>query len=344
MRWSCLTWSGLAAMLLAAPSWLQAQSSPPSEVNVETFDCRTLAAADERDSPPPAAALFERSLWASHCYLFDARAVRISADGVRTLALSHGVEAGIETESARFLDGPPLTIEKRGNVGERARRGLLDFSAGMPPGGLVEQVGQQYRLQPADLERVAGRPAWRLDIEPEDALRYGYRLWLDRQTSLPLKREIIGVDGRILETFQITELQSPSLYQGALRLDDGGEPSASPWQPDWLPSGFEAQPTPPDGPGKTARVEHRLYSDGLASISLFVEPVAEDRRPLLSGMHRLGISYAAVRHVMRQGRPMQILVLGEAPPEVLARIAARVTWHEGVDGEQSSRDSDEAGS
>ncbi|WP_425517764.1 MucB/RseB C-terminal domain-containing protein [Salinicola acroporae] len=71
-----------------------------------------------------------------------------------------------------------------------------------------------------------------------------------------------------------------------------------------------------------------MYSDGLTSISLFVEPLAGDRRPLLAGIHRLGISYAAVRHVIHQGTPMQVLVLGEAPAEVLARIASSVTWEE----------------
>lgn len=316
----------------------QAQSLPEARAVPETFDCRDLTvgqavALDQGNVAPEA--LFLRSLWASHCYNFSARAVRISFDGVRTLALNHRIENGIETEAARFLDGPPVSVRKQGSVGQHAS-GSLDFTAGVAPEALTRQIAEHYELQPMELERIAGRPAWRLDIEPQDGLRYGYRLWLDRETSLPLKREMIGVDGQILETFQITDLQDPSLYTDTLRLGLGLPPIDSPWHAQWLPAGFIAQPTPPDGPGRDTRVEHRLYSDGLASISMFVEPISDARRALLPGVHRLGISYAAVRHVVHEGSPMQVLVLGEAPPEVLARIATRVTWDADVSATDSA--------
>ncbi|WP_110600062.1 MucB/RseB C-terminal domain-containing protein [Salinicola lusitanus] len=322
---------GAAAICLGTlPGVALAQGEAPSAA--ESFDCRQLAS--ESDDPAPKA-LFQRSLWASHCYNFQARAVRIGYDGVRTLSLIHRVEDGVETEIARFLDGPPVAVRKQGSVGQGSSQTALDFTAGVAPGALTAQVAAHYQLQPMELERIAGRSAWRLDIEPQDAFRYGFRLWLDSETSLPLKREMIGVDGQILETFQITELQTPSLYPHTLRLGPGQSPGDSPWQAQWLPDGFTPQPIPPDSPRQNARADHRMYSDGLTSISLFVEPLAGDRRPLLAGIHRLGISYAAVRHVIHQGRPMQILVLGEAPAEVLARIASSVTWGEGDDRGES---------
>jgi len=247
--------------------------------------------------------------------------------------LTHGVEQGVETEVARFLDGPPVAVKKRGSVNRDATQGTQDFTAGIAPGALTRQITGHYEFHPMELERIAGRSAWRLDIEPQDELRYGYRLWLDRETSLPLKREMIGLDGQILETFQITDLQAPTLYTGTLRLGPGKRSPEPPWHAPWLPAGFTMQPTPPDNPGQSARIEHQLYSDGLASISLFVEPIVSDHRALLPGLHRLGISYAAVRHVTHEGRPMQILVLGEAPAEVLARIATQVVWREGDEAE-----------
>lgn len=322
MSWFSLRIAALATLGLSAAA--QAQSPVAEPASPETFDCRDLTAGDGDDVAPRS--LFLRSLWASHCYNFSARAVRISFDGVRTLALTHGVEAGVETETARFLDGPPVAMEKRGRVGESANTGAMGFSAGIAPGALTQKIVDHYELQPLALERIAGRAAWRLDMEPQDDLRYGYRLWLDRETSLPLKREMIGVDGRIIETFQITDLREPTLYAGTLQLGPGQQPDALPWQARWLPDGFTAQPIPPDSPGRRARVGHQLYSDGLSSISLFVEPITDNRRPLLAGIHRLGISYAVVRHMTHQGRPMQILVLGEAPAEVLTRIASGVTW------------------
>ncbi|WP_110655970.1 MucB/RseB C-terminal domain-containing protein [Salinicola halimionae] len=331
-------WASWAAALsvLAASAGVPPQSFADDRAAPETFDCRDLASAGDGDITPEA--LFQRSLWASHCYNFGARAVRISFDGVRTLALTHSVEDGIETESARFLDGPPIAVEKRGRVGQDTKNGALGFSAGIAPAALAEQIAAHYELQPMALERIAGRPAWRLDVEPQDGLRYGYRLWLDRQTALPLKREMIDIDGRILETFQITDLQEPTLYSSTLRLGPGPSPPGSPWHAQWLPAGFTVQPIPPDSPDQSARVEHRLYSDGLTSVSLFVEPMANDRPALLAGIHRLGISYAAVRHVIHQGRPMQILVLGEAPAEVLARIASSVAWNDGKSASDTAAD------
>lgn len=325
---------GMAAWLaLAVAGSAQAQSQATANgAATETFDCGELASPQGQSTQVSPESLFERSLWASHCYDFSARAVRISFDGVRTLALRHRIDDGVETETARFLDGPPVTIEKRDGVKrEASRQGASDFTEGIAPQQLIDHVTHHYRLQPMALERIAGRPAWRLDIEPQDSLRYGYRLWLDRDTGLPLKREMIGVDGQIMETLQITDLQNPSLYQGSLRLGLGETLSPSPWRAGWLPDGFVAQPVPVESPDKSARAEHRLYSDGLTSISLFVEPITSDRRPLLTGIHRLGVSFAAVRHVSQRGRPMQILVLGEAPAEVLARIAAQVTWKENVE-------------
>ncbi|MDH4573057.1 sigma-E factor regulatory protein RseB domain-containing protein [Salinicola acroporae] len=192
---------GVAAICLGTlPGVALAQAA------AESFDCRDLASTS--DDPAPRA-LFQRSLWASHCYNFQARAVRISYDGVRTLSLIHRVEDGVETEIARFLDGPPVAVRKEGSVGQDSSQGALDFTAGIAPGALTAQIAAHYELQPMELERIAGRSAWRLDIEPQDALRFGYRLWLDSETSLPLKREMIGVDGQILETFQITDLQPP---------------------------------------------------------------------------------------------------------------------------------------
>ncbi|MGM8849196.1 MucB/RseB C-terminal domain-containing protein [Salinicola halophyticus] len=318
-------WAAVFAVV-AASAAIPASSLADDRTGQETFDCGNLGAGSDSDVSPDA--LFQRSLWASHCYNFGARAVRISFDGVRTLALTHSVEDGVETESARFLDGPPIAVEKRGSVGQGSKKSALGFSAGVAPAELTRQIVGHYELQPMALERIAGRPAWRLDVEPQDGLRYGYRLWLDRETALPLKREMIGIDGQILETFQITDLQKPKLYAGTLRLGPGLQPADSPWHAQWLPAGFTAQPIPPESPDQSARVEHRLYSDGLTSISLFVEPMANDRRALLAGIHRLGISYGAVRHVIHQGRPMQILVLGEAPAEVLARIASSVAWND----------------
>ncbi|MCE8027854.1 negative regulator for alginate biosynthesis MucB [Halomonas daqingensis] len=311
------------ALLLAYGAAAIAQTSN-EPTDTERFDCQQLAEWERPDSPLE---WFERSLWAGHCHVFQARAVRIGIDGVRTLALSRDIQDGIEREVARFLDGPPVFFERRGHIGR------MSWSNGEPevpasPAGMARHIEQYYRLSMGSDERIANRSAVRLDIEPLDGLRFGHRLWLDEHTALPLKRELIDDRGRVVETFQLTELQPPQLYQGGVVLDTSRTPPQQAWRAGWLPNGFLDQPVDTQTDQHDPEVGHRIYSDGLSTLSLFVEPIEEGRERLIPGLHRLGISLAVVRHVVADGRPMQVVAMGELPPRVLAQVAESLTWRE----------------
>ncbi|WP_111412331.1 MucB/RseB C-terminal domain-containing protein [Billgrantia lactosivorans] len=294
------------------------------QADAERFDCRQLADWDQPESPLE---WFERSLWANHCLVFQARAVRIGIDGVRTLALSRDIRDGVEREVARFLDGPPVIFERSGGI-SRMSWSSADDEAPASPEGIARHVDQFYRLSLGNDERIANRSAVRLDIEPLDGMRFGQRLWLDAQTSLPLKRELIDDRGRVVETFQLTELQSPRLHEGGVLLDDYHEAPEPSWHPAWLPEGFVDQPADSDAEDPDRAVEHRIYSDGLSTLSLFVEPIEEGHERLIPGLHRLGISLAVVRHVVADERPHQVVVMGELPPRVLVQVAESLTWRE----------------
>lgn len=298
------------------------------------FDCTVL---DGVAAPDSAEGWFEYSLWANHCYVFHARAVRISSDGVRTLALSHEVEDGVEREVAQFLDGPPLVFERRGRIG---RGGWAEEGSEVPasPTAIMTHLSDHYRLSLDGEERIAGRHAVRLDIEPLDSMRYGHRLWLDRATALPLKQLLVDGNGRVLETFQITDLERAALHDGHVRLDELRQAPPDPWVPGWLPPGYAPQPVSTRSSVHDDAVGHRLFSDGLSSLSLFIEPLDDDGKVLTPGVHRLGISYAAVHHDDVGGQPMQIVAMGELPPQVLLRIVEHIEWHPerlAVDGGES---------
>ncbi|WFM72694.1 MucB/RseB C-terminal domain-containing protein [Halomonas sp. CKK8] len=316
----------LAAALLTLSSGVLAQpgTDPDQE---ERFDCRSLA---EREPPETALGWLERSLWANHCYEFQARAVRIGGDGVRSLALSHDVVEGVEREVARFLDGPAVVFERRGRIG-RLSWAEGDAPAPASPAGIAEHLEGLYRLQLSGEERLANRNTTRLDIEPLDGMRYGHRFWLDSATGLPLKHILLDEQGRVVETFQITELRQPQLHQGEISLDRRRARPQDPWHPAWLPAGFIPQPVETRSARHDDDIGHRVYSDGLATLSLFVEPV-EGPDQLIPGMHRLGVSHAAVRHRELGGRTRQVVVMGELPPGVLLRVADSVEWQEGDEG------------
>ncbi len=313
----------ILALTLGVPALAQeGQELDESWSDAEGYDCQRL---DNQPIPEAAIDWFERSLWANHCYIFQARAVRISSDGVRTLALSHDVQDGVEREVARFLDGPPVVFERRGRIGRAGWSGEGGQVTASPT-AIVEHIEKHYRLSLGGEERIAGRRTVRLDIEPLDEMRYGHRMWLDKRSALPLKQVLLNADNRVLETFQLTELDPPSLHQGRVNLDEMRSPPTTPWRPGWLPDGFTVQPVKTTSHIHDVNVGHRLFSDGLSSISLFVEPI-DGQHPLLAqGMHRLGISFAAVRHVELAGKPLQVVVMGETPPQVLQRVAEAVEW------------------
>lgn len=309
---AALCLSGLANTVIAASK--------------DSFDCRQLT---ENATPESPLDWLEQSVMASQCYAFRARAIRISPEGVRTLALTHEIHDGVVREVTSYLDGPAVIYERYGRLG---RNGImLRRSANSSPTHALQGIEHHYRLTLGSEERVAGRPSMRLDIEPRDKLRYGHRLWLDVATGLPLKQNLIGNGGQTLETFQMTELIEPTLYSQEVALEPPKDMPTGPWQPGWLPAGYASVPLPPS-PGFSGKtMSHRLYSDGLSSFSLFVQPLANEHEALLPGIHRLGISFAAVRYVHLENHTLQVVVLGELPPGVLYRIASRLQYKNDAD-------------
>jgi len=310
-----LTFSALLAMAWPMTSALAADEA------ADGYDCQRLL---EQSAPTTASEWFDRSLWANHCYEFKARAVRIGSDGVRTLALTHNIRDGVEHEVARFLDGDPVIFERRGRIG-RGGWASGDAKAPASPQAIMAKLGDHYRLSLGGEERIAGRAAVRLDIEPLDDMRFGQRLWLDKMTALPLKQMLLDTQGRVLETFQITDIEHPSVFEGRIEMDRVRTPPNDAWQPGWLPPGFVPQPVATADARHADAVHHRLYSDGLSSLSMFVEPLDPERPALAPGLHRLGISYAAVRHMVLGGQPMQVVAMGELPPDVLIRVVEQVS-------------------
>jgi sigma-E factor negative regulatory protein RseB len=87
----------------------------------------------------------------------------------------------------------------------------------------------------------------------------------------------------------------------------------------WLPPGF----TPLQTPGESRVLS---YSDGLAVLSIFVEPEPESAARV-EGQARQGATSAYSRTLRAPGRRSYVVtVLGEVPRATVAKVAAAVTW------------------
>ncbi|MBZ5486749.1 MucB/RseB C-terminal domain-containing protein [Halomonas aquamarina] len=285
--------------------------------------CREDTQADSSESP---IRWLERSLQASHCYTFQARAVAINSIDVRTLALSHRIQDGVRQQVVQQLDGPSVSVERRSRVGQLAWVTPNAQGEAFPSlQSWVEHTTQYYDVGLENGARVAGRDAVKLRFEPKDHERYTHEWWLDDATGLLLKHVLSDPTGRILETFQVTQLHEPERYTGDITVTSVQEAPEPAWHPAWLPKGFVAQPVAfADG-----EPHQRLYSDGLATISLFAEPQDEAQQPrqgLNSGVHQIGVSSVVIEEHAQGDQRWQLVGVGELPPSLLQRVVHSVEF------------------
>lgn len=284
-----------------------------------SYECASATQA----TPNTAIQWLERGLWASHCYAFQARAVAIDAISVRTLALSHRIQDGIRQQVVQYLDGPAVSIERRSPVGRLAWTEENSNGELPSPARWADHLEQYYTIEFEENARVAGRDAVKLSFTPQDQWRFSHEWWLDLDTGLLLKHVLNDQQGRTLESFQITQLQSPQKYTGSVFVEAPKVALNTPWRTTWLPDGFITQPITFSNDG----VHQRVYSDGLATVSIFVEPFSlEQENELREGVQQLGVSAVAIEHYVTEEGRWQLVAIGEMPVTSLQRIVRSIKF------------------
>ncbi|MGP9767518.1 MucB/RseB C-terminal domain-containing protein [Halomonas sp. AOP13-D3-9] len=315
------------AVLVVTVSMLSFQAHAESTDNPPNNDAGYECAVAPQATPSSAQQWLERGLWASHCYAFQARAVAIDDVDVRTLALSHRIQDGIRQQVVQYLDGPSVSIERRSPVGSLAWTEETSDGELPSPAKWAAHLENYYAIKLEEGARVAGRDAVKLIFTPTDEWRFAHEWWLDRDTGLLLKHVLSDQQGRIIETFQITQLQSPQKYIGSVRVVSPkvivNTSWQRPWHSTWLPDGFVAQPIAFAGDNE----HQRVYSDGLATVSIFVEPIASEETTVLrEGVQQLGVSSVAIEHTSTAEGRWQLVAIGELPVATLQRIVRSITF------------------
>jgi len=195
-----------------------------------------------------------------------------------------------------------------------------------------------YAMALSGRGRVAGRMAQRVTIRPRDAFRYGYRLWIGDKEGLLLRSDLVDGDGDPVEQVMFTDVHTPGTipddwlkpsmpgkeftwYRPSKdKPSDDGDVSDSRWSVDGMPKGFKLVLYQRGGmPGLKSVVEHRLYSDGLASVSLYIEQNANTHRSF-QGHSRMGAVNAFGRVISGH----QVVVVGEVPAATVEAIGRGV--------------------
>ena len=230
---------------------------------------------------------------------------------------------GAAREVVRDDHGVACIWPDTGSVFVESRNGELGFPVILPRD--LGKLHSHYEYLALGPDRVAGKNAQQILIHPRDAYRYGYRLWIDEASGLPLKSDLLDETGEAIEQIMFTSLSVfeeinpehlrhmdvPDIAETPQHNDISGK---SRWSTDLMPEGFlmTAHGMRPEENGHV--VEHMVFSDGLASFSVYIEPTVGET---LNGASRMG-SISAFG--MRKGE-YQITVVGEVPEATVRQVA-----------------------
>ncbi len=262
--------------------------------------------------------------------------VYVQGDHVESMRIIHDAEQGVQYLSA--LNGEHREVVVAGEYGicllpnrrvafggSGDRRPIL---AAFPEE--LERLSAHYAFQMVGDDRVAGHAAKVIDLAPRDNMRYGYRLWVDASYGVLLRSALIGERDVVIEQLMFTSIDYGGVPpipadQAALARSDRSGETAEVLEGDWtltgLPPGYEAVWYTRYQRGDDAvHTEHIVVSDGLATVSVFVERLPESGVPVLEGASHVGAMQAYGRVV--DGH--QALVVGEAPVAAIQMIANAV--------------------
>ena len=257
------------------------------------------------------------------------------------------VDAHADTEKLEALDGVRREIVRNGDevrcylpdiktvkIDKRSKHPT--FPALLPAQNST--LSDQYVVTKDETARIAGYDCQAISLKPKDEFRYGYKLWADVATGMLLKARIVNERGEAVEEFTFTQLIiGGSIDREMVKSSFAGQSkqwkveNAGVVRADLARSGWTVNPGIP-GFQKVIEIQRQLrhahrvsqvvYSDGLAAVSVFIEPV-ESGQEVRQGLSSMG----AVNIYTRELANHVVTVVGEAPARTVRQIGDTVEYH-----------------
>lgn len=207
---------------------------------------------------------------------------------------------------------------------------------------MLSDASDYYQVSQGQQGLVAKHHTQELLMKPIDNYRYGYSLWFDKDNDLLLQANIINEMGDVLETFAFAsvkmnieipdELLKPQIQGNEMTWNrkeqhmkrytiamTNNEPL---WQFDFLPEGFKLVTQKNRFKAKNgAPIDQRVYSDGLNSISVFIEKIRAQHGHLHGRSHK-GIVNAFGTIISGHF----ITVVGEVPAITVEKVGASIQY------------------
>lgn len=268
----------------------------------------------------------------------------VSVGGAMSSAkIWHVCEGNQKMERVETLTGAPRSIFRHNDLvvtfmpDQKVVRSEQRASVSLFPELLPSadnHIADFYKIKSEGVERVAGVEADVVVVVPKDGMRFGYRVWTEQKKGIVVKLQTLDADGKVLEQAAFSELQldAPVKMDKLLQMMgkvDGyrmEQPtlikttaSAEGWVLNTPVAGFK--PTscykrPAPASAISDEPLQWIFSDGLASVSIFVE--AYDR---LRHSKESSLSMGATQTMTRQLGSYWLTVMGEVPVTTLRLFA-----------------------
>lgn len=273
--------------------------------------------------------------------------VSSSSGALSSARIWHVCEGDTQIERVESLSGVPrLTYRQNESVvtffpQARVVRNERRESSGVFPSLLNSgdefETADYYSARQLGHGRVAGFDADIVLLTPRDAMRFGYRIWSEKRTGLVVKTQTLDANGQVLEQAAFSELQldAPMKFEKLKQMMGSTEgyrieksskikttADAEGWKmrapvPGFSPLSCYRQP-----PSASSKMVQWIFSDGLATVSLFMEPFNAERHAR-EGQGAMGATHTLTRRIVEKDKSGEwwITAVGEVPVQTLKAFA-----------------------
>lgn len=266
---------------------------------------------------PASGALLQQMNLASQSLNYELSFISINKQGVESLRYRHARLDNRPLAQLLQMDGPRREVVQRGNEISYFEPGLEPFTLNgdyivdsLP--SLIytdfKRLSPYYDFISVGRTRIADRLCEVIRVVARDGTRYSYIVWMDTESKLPMRVDLLDRDGETLEQFRVI----------AFNVNQEAKFS---WTPTWLPQGFSEVsssrrplPTMDNMP-----IESRLYSDGLFSFSVNVNRATPSSTDQMLRTGRRTVSTSVRDNA-------EITIVGELPPQTAKRIAENIKF------------------
>ena len=275
---------------------------------------------------------------------YEGSFVHIQNDNIESMSIVHSNDNGGELEYMLSLNGEAREVFRNRAlvtcIWPSSKSVIVSNSKSRQILPNVDESltnSASYQLAMAKSDRVAGRETFVVEIKPKDHFRYGYRIWIDKETKMLLRSMLLDSKDNTVEQVMFTNIsypesisaerfETPSETVETLRVQAPSKAVVADGQNrvnfEVLPVGYtKIAETYKPMPLNDRPMSHVMLSDGMASVSVYVEYIDKTTQAGVA----LGVSSMGAMNAFTHSLDAALItVVGEVPSATVESIALAV--------------------